>query len=70
MVENRKDQIFQKQEEAEAIKNRKNRKMNHDRDRQELDQVHIYVHGGMLQRGTQVEENSVEMKVDTGKDGT
>eukprot|EP00972_Heterocapsa_arctica_P001720 245469-Heterocapsa_arctica.AAC.1 len=39
--------------------------MNHDSDKQEVDQVHRYVHGGSLQRGTQVETNIVEMKVDT-----
>eukprot|EP00972_Heterocapsa_arctica_P097118 14329094-Heterocapsa_arctica.AAC.1 len=30
MVENHKDKIFQQREEAEAIRNNKNRKMDHD----------------------------------------
>eukprot|EP00972_Heterocapsa_arctica_P064887 9577329-Heterocapsa_arctica.AAC.1 len=50
MVENHKDKVVQKQEEAEAIRKRKNKKMNNGD--QENDQVHKYVHGGMLHRNT------------------
>eukprot|EP00972_Heterocapsa_arctica_P042384 6246537-Heterocapsa_arctica.AAC.1 len=62
MVENHKDNIFQKHEEAQAIRKRKNRKINHDSDNQDLDQVHRYVHEGLLQLMIQVEDNIVQIE--------
>eukprot|EP00972_Heterocapsa_arctica_P065397 9653466-Heterocapsa_arctica.AAC.1 len=50
-------EVFQKQEEAEAIRSRENRKMNQDSDKQEDQVHHRYVHGGMLQRNAQEEPN-------------
>eukprot|EP00972_Heterocapsa_arctica_P018655 2757983-Heterocapsa_arctica.AAC.1 len=65
MIENHKDNIFQKREEAEAIRKRKNRKMNHDSDKQEVDKVHRYVQEGLLQRVIKPETNMADIEVTT-----
>eukprot|EP00972_Heterocapsa_arctica_P033489 4930943-Heterocapsa_arctica.AAC.1 len=60
MVENHKDKIFQKPEEAEAIRKTTNRKMNNEE--QGKGQVHEYIHGGSLQRNTIQEEYEDEQR--------
>eukprot|EP00972_Heterocapsa_arctica_P027679 4070409-Heterocapsa_arctica.AAC.1 len=65
MVENHEDNIFQKREEAEAIRKRKTRKMNRDSEKQDVDQVQRYVQEGLIQIIIQVEANIVEIEVDT-----
>eukprot|EP00972_Heterocapsa_arctica_P073339 10831351-Heterocapsa_arctica.AAC.1 len=55
MVENQKDNIFQNQEEAEATKQTKQRRM--DKQEQETEQVHEYVHGGLLHRNAMEDNN-------------
>eukprot|EP00972_Heterocapsa_arctica_P050332 7400803-Heterocapsa_arctica.AAC.1 len=72
MVENHKDKIFQKQEEAEATKQQKKRRM--DKQEQGNEQMHEYVHGGLLHRkamektnknkqaaGDQIQQNAQEV---------
>eukprot|EP00972_Heterocapsa_arctica_P087164 12852340-Heterocapsa_arctica.AAC.1 len=49
-------------EETEAIRKRKNRKMDHASDNQDLDQVHRYVHEGLRQGGIQLEANIVAIE--------
>eukprot|EP00972_Heterocapsa_arctica_P045886 6772424-Heterocapsa_arctica.AAC.1 len=66
MVENHKDKISQKQEEAEAIRTNNNRKMNNDI--QEEDQVHKYVHGGLLQINAPDDINFHEGQMTGGPD--
>eukprot|EP00972_Heterocapsa_arctica_P097903 14444446-Heterocapsa_arctica.AAC.1 len=56
MVENHKDTIFQNHEEAEAIKQHKKRRM--DNKEQGNDQVHEYVHEGLLHRNAMEENNN------------
>eukprot|EP00972_Heterocapsa_arctica_P098967 14603808-Heterocapsa_arctica.AAC.1 len=66
MVENHKDKISQQQEEAEAIKKRKNRKMNHDSEKE--DQVHRYMHGGAengINQNTPEEVQEEESAIET-----
>eukprot|EP00972_Heterocapsa_arctica_P076196 11242555-Heterocapsa_arctica.AAC.1 len=55
MVENHKDNVFQQREEAEAIRTKKHRNMDHGSDKQGLDQVHRSVHEGLLHREIQAE---------------
>eukprot|EP00972_Heterocapsa_arctica_P023284 3430515-Heterocapsa_arctica.AAC.1 len=50
MVENHKDKVFQQEEETEANRQRKNRKLDHAKDKEELEQLHEYVHAGILQQ--------------------
>eukprot|EP00972_Heterocapsa_arctica_P069475 10265737-Heterocapsa_arctica.AAC.1 len=50
MVENHKDNIFQRNEEQEAIRLKKSRKLNQAEDKEDLDQLHSYVHAGILQQ--------------------
>eukprot|EP00972_Heterocapsa_arctica_P066630 9831327-Heterocapsa_arctica.AAC.1 len=64
MVENHKDNIFQQREEAEASRERKNRKMDHGSDTQGLDQVRRYVHEGFLQREIQAEFKVAGIEID------
>eukprot|EP00972_Heterocapsa_arctica_P002167 311318-Heterocapsa_arctica.AAC.1 len=54
MVENHKDNIFQQREEAESSR-KNNRNMDHESDKQGLDQGHRSVHEGLLQRQIQAE---------------
>eukprot|EP00972_Heterocapsa_arctica_P039712 5853072-Heterocapsa_arctica.AAC.1 len=42
--------------------------MDHESDKQSLDQVHRYVHEGLLQRETQAEVNVVGIEIDQGNE--
>eukprot|EP00972_Heterocapsa_arctica_P078031 11506938-Heterocapsa_arctica.AAC.1 len=47
-MENHKDKTLQQNEEKDATRLRKGRKLNHTKDEEELDQLHEYVHAGIL----------------------
>eukprot|EP00972_Heterocapsa_arctica_P037044 5453236-Heterocapsa_arctica.AAC.1 len=50
MVENHKDNIFQQHEETKAIRPNKSRKLTQLKDKDDNDQLHSYVHAGILQQ--------------------
>eukprot|EP00972_Heterocapsa_arctica_P056490 8335716-Heterocapsa_arctica.AAC.1 len=50
MVENHKDKTFQQKEEKKQIGYGRIRKLDHTKDKEELDRLHKYVDAGILQQ--------------------
>eukprot|EP00972_Heterocapsa_arctica_P110159 16220741-Heterocapsa_arctica.AAC.1 len=69
MVENHKDEIFQQKAEKEAIRLKKSRKLNHTKDKEELDQLHAYVHARILQQMGLEDKNIIGFRNDQKNDG-
>eukprot|EP00972_Heterocapsa_arctica_P084852 12499137-Heterocapsa_arctica.AAC.1 len=64
MVENHKDNNFQQKVEKEAKRLRINRKLDHAKDKEELDQLHKYVHAGILQQVMQEDTRLTGEEID------
>eukprot|EP00972_Heterocapsa_arctica_P112350 16431289-Heterocapsa_arctica.AAC.1 len=62
MVENQKDNRFQEKEETEANRLKKNRKLEHGQDNEDLQQLHKYIHAGILQQQHILETENVEQE--------
>eukprot|EP00972_Heterocapsa_arctica_P033134 4874561-Heterocapsa_arctica.AAC.1 len=68
MMENHTDKIFQQKEDKEANRLRKSRKFNQTKDKEELDQLHKYVHAGILQQMMQEGKNHTGQKIEPTND--
>eukprot|EP00972_Heterocapsa_arctica_P020598 3036281-Heterocapsa_arctica.AAC.1 len=64
-----KHKIFQPNEEKEAIRHKKSRKLHQAEDKDDLDQLHSYVHAGILHHMGLEEKNPLGVKNEQRIDG-